>query len=209
LRPARNQGSVGGYRELMCDRLFAEMLGARLDELSQAAAPPFLRAAANRGLFPTVRTRDEAVLQALVSNDGAARGLEALETELRRVARFGFTATELARAKQAMMSESERVVTESPDRESSSRADEYTRNFLEDEALPTIWQELDRRFDNFKGHLLVAQFDFEADWPSWEIHPAGDEIVVLLSGRAEMILDRSGSHQTTSLAQPGSFVLVP
>ena len=36
----------------------------------------------------------------------------------------------------------ERIVTESPDRESSSRADEYTRNFLQGEALPTIWQEL-------------------------------------------------------------------
>jgi mannose-6-phosphate isomerase-like protein (cupin superfamily) len=77
------------------------------------------------------------------------------------------------------------------------------------EVTPTIWQDLDRRFDNFKGHLLVAQFDFEADWPSWEIHPAGDEIVVLLSGRADMILDQAGSHQKTSLAQPGSFVIVP
>ena len=57
---------------------------------------------------------------------------------------------------------------------------------------PTIWEDLDRRFDNFKGHLLVAKFDFEADWPSWEIHPAGDEIVVLLSGYADMILDQAG-----------------
>ena len=42
----------------------------------------------------------------------------------------------------------ERGVTESPDRESASRGDEYTRNFLEGEALPTIWQELafHRRF---------------------------------------------------------------
>ena len=38
------------------------MLGARLDELSQSANPPFLRAAADRGLFPTPTTRDEAVL---------------------------------------------------------------------------------------------------------------------------------------------------
>ena len=51
-------------------------------------------------------------------------------TELQRVRRFGFTATELERAKQANMAGSERVVAESPDRESSSRADEYTRNFL-------------------------------------------------------------------------------
>jgi zinc protease len=142
LRPARNQGTVGGYRDIMLDQLFSAMLGSRLDELSQTANPPFLRAAADRSLFPTIRTRDEALLQALVTNDGAAKGLEALVTELQRVARFGFTATELDRAKQAMMLGYERTVTESPDRESSSRADEYTRNFLEDEALPTIWQEL-------------------------------------------------------------------
>jgi zinc protease len=148
LRPARNQGSVGGYRDIMRDQLFAEMLGARLDELGQGANPPFLRAAADRRLFPAPRTRDEATLQALVANDGVARGLDALVTELQRVAQFGFTATELARAKQAMMLGYERSVTESPDRESASRADEYTRNFLEDEALPTIWQELafHRRF---------------------------------------------------------------
>jgi zinc protease len=148
LRPARNQGSVGGYREIMMDQLFAEMLGARLDELGQAAKPPFLRAAGSRRLFDTPRTRDEASLQALVSNDGVSRGLDALLTELQRVAQSGFQQTELARTKQAMMSRYERSVTESPDRESSSRADEYTRNFLQDEALPTIWQELafHRRF---------------------------------------------------------------
>jgi zinc protease len=148
LRPARNQGSVGGYRAIMVDQLFGAMLGARLDELSQRENPPFIKAAADRSLFPMPRTKDEATLQALVSNDGAARGLEALVTELQRVARFGFTATELARAKQEMMANYERVVTESPDRESASRADEYTRNFLQDEALPTIWQELafHRRF---------------------------------------------------------------
>src|ERR1700687_72487 len=124
LRPARNQGSVGGYRELMLDQLFAGMLGARLDELGQSANAPFLRAAADRGLFPAPRTRGEAVLQALVSNDGIPRGLDALVTELQRVTRFGFTATELARAKQAMMLGSERVATESPDREAARRGAE-------------------------------------------------------------------------------------
>ena len=87
-------------------------------------------------------------MQALVSNDGVTRGLESLVTELQRVRLFGFTATELDRAKQENMAGSERVVEESPDRESESRADEYTRNFLQAEALPTIWQELafHRRF---------------------------------------------------------------
>jgi len=148
LRPARNQGTVGGYRDIMRDQLFAAMLGARLDELEQSPSPPYLRAGADRGLFPAPKTRDEAVMQALVANDGVSKGLDALVTELQRVIRFGFTAGELDRAKQAMMVGYERAVTESPDRESASRADEYTRNFLQAEALPTIWQELafHRRF---------------------------------------------------------------
>jgi len=148
LRPARNQGTVGGYREIIKDQLFADILSTRFNELRDRANPPFLRARADRGLFPTTPTRDEAELQALVANDGVPQGLDALVTELQRVARFGFTATELARAKDSMMRSYERSVTESPDRESTSRADEYTRNFMQAEALPTIWQELafHRRF---------------------------------------------------------------
>ena len=144
LRPARNQATVGGYRDIMKDGLFADMLSDRLDEVSQTATPPFLRAQAGRELFQTNRNKDEAVIQALVPStaDGVTKGLDAIVTELQRVARFGFTSTELDRAKVAIMANSERVTAESPDRESESRADEYTRNFLEDEALPTIWQEL-------------------------------------------------------------------
>jgi zinc protease len=164
LRPARNQGTVGGYRDIMLDQLFGAMFSARLDELGQGANPPFLRAAADRSLFPAPKARDEALLQALVANDGVARGLDALVTELQRIAQFGFTATELARAKQARMLGYERVVTESPDRESASRADEYTRNFLQAEALPTIWQELafHRRFI---PEITLAEINaLTADW---------------------------------------------
>ena len=164
LRPARNQGTVGGYRAIMLDQLFSQMIGDRLDELSQKANPPFLRAGAGRGLFPAPRTRDQAIMQALVSNDGVSRGLEALVTELQRVSRFGFTTTELDRAKQANMAGSERVTQESPDRESSSRADEYTRNFLEDEALPTIWQELAFHRRLLPGVTLAEMNALAADW---------------------------------------------
>jgi len=164
LRPARNQGTVGGYRDIMMDQLFAAMLDARLGELGQGADPPFLNAEADRSLFESPRTRDQALLQAIVANDGVARGLDALVTELQRVIRFGFTATELDRAKRAMMATYERMVTESTDRESASRADEYTRNFLQSEALPTIWQELafHRRFI---PEVTLAQVNaLAADW---------------------------------------------
>ena len=164
LRPARPQDSVGGYRQIMMDQLFGDMLDARLDELSRRDKSPFLRAAAGRRLFDTPRTKDEVLLQALVSNDGVTRGLDALVTEIQRIAQYGFAATELARAKQARMLSYERSVTVSPDRESSSRADEYTRNFLQQEALPTIWQELafHRRF--LPGITLAEINALAAQW---------------------------------------------
>jgi mannose-6-phosphate isomerase-like protein (cupin superfamily) len=74
---------------------------------------------------------------------------------------------------------------------------------------PTVFEELDRRFEEFKGRILVSSFDFEADWPSWEIHPAGDEIVCLLYGDVTMILDRNGREEAVHLSEPGSFVIVP
>jgi len=174
LRPARNQGTVGGYRDIIRDQLFSGMLTARLSELTQTASPPFFRAAANRGLFPAPRSRDQAALEALVASDGVTRGLDGLVTELLRVSRFGFTATELDRTKQAMMRDYERAVTASPDRESESRADEYTRNFLQSEALPTIWQELafHRRF---LPEISLSELNaLAADW-----FPAENRLVVV------------------------------
>ena len=53
---------------------------------------------------------------------------------------------------------------------------------------PTIFEDLDARFDGFKGRLLVSSFTFESDWSTWEIHPAGDEIVCLLSGDVTLVL---------------------
>ena len=190
LRPARPQDSVGGYRQIIMDQLFGDMLDARLNELDQRENPPFLRAGAGRRLFDTPRTKDEVLLQALVPNDGVNRGLDALVTEIQRITRYGFTATELARATQARMLSYERSVTESPDRESSSRADEYTRNFLQHEALPTIWQELafHRRF--LPGITLAEINALAAQWfPAQNrlVIVTGPEIAsVALPGEAEL-----------------------
>src|SRR5579862_4173793 len=74
---------------------------------------------------------------------------------------------------------------------------------------PSIYEELDRNFEHFRGRYLVAQYGFDSDWPTWEIHPKGDEIVVLLSGAAELVLEESGKHRVVKLARPGEFVLVP
>jgi hypothetical protein len=56
---------------------------------------------------------------------------------------------------------------------------------------------------------LITQFDFSSDWPHWERHPAGEELVVLLSGSAELLLELPSGTSRTRMSAPGEFVLVP
>ena len=38
------------------------------------------------------------------------------------------------------------------------------------EVTPTLFDELDRRFDGFRGRVLISSFSFDSDWPAWEMH---------------------------------------
>ena len=73
----------------------------------------------------------------------------------------------------------------------------------------TVFADLDQHYDKFAGHQLVAAFSFDADWPTWEIHPHGDEIVCLLTGDATMILKTADGEQRVRLNEPGAYVVVP
>jgi mannose-6-phosphate isomerase-like protein (cupin superfamily) len=55
---------------------------------------------------------------------------------------------------------------------------------------------------------LVGVYPGDADWPHWEMHPDGEEILVLLDGRMTMILDEAGVERRVELA-PGSTLVVP
>jgi mannose-6-phosphate isomerase-like protein (cupin superfamily) len=59
-----------------------------------------------------------------------------------------------------------------------------------------------------QGRLLSA-FTFSEPWSTWERHPAGEELVMLLSGSATVLLEESSQERTVQLSVPGSFVLVP
>ena len=134
LLPARPEGSIGAYRQKTVDRLFSGMLNARFAELTQKPDAPFVLAFGGRGGF-LARTKEIASLSALVKEDGIERGLQALLTEAERVARFGFTETELARQKANVLRTYERLALEKENTPAASRAGEYVRNFLIDETL--------------------------------------------------------------------------
>jgi hypothetical protein len=72
-----------------------------------------------------------------------------------------------------------------------------------------FFADLERDFGDFKSRRLVSYFTFDEDWETWEMHPAGEEFVCLLSGQVDLILEQDGIENTVHLNQPGSYVLVP
>jgi zinc protease len=73
-----------------------------------------------------------------VRNGGVEAGLEAILTEAERVARHGFTATELDRHRTNLLRAYERAYAERENSPSAGYAAEYTRVFLEGESMPGI-----------------------------------------------------------------------
>ena len=77
------------------------------------------------------------------------------------------------------------------------------------ELTPDIYDRIDEEYSDFKGHLLISSYAFDSDWPTWEVHPAGDEFVILVSGDADLVLARDSGDETIRMTEPGTFVIVP
>jgi mannose-6-phosphate isomerase-like protein (cupin superfamily) len=81
------------------------------------------------------------------------------------------------------------------------------------EALPVdddFWEKIaSGRLGDFHHEYLVTCHAMEADWPTWEVHPQGDEIVCLLAGHVTFIFEQEDENQTLDLAEPGAYGIVP
>jgi mannose-6-phosphate isomerase-like protein (cupin superfamily) len=81
------------------------------------------------------------------------------------------------------------------------------------EALPVneqFWQRLaGGQLGDFHHQYLVTTHRYEMDWPSWEMHPHGDEIVCLLSGAVTFILQLPEAQREIELSIAGAFAIVP
>ena len=133
---ARDQTTVGAYRQQTVERVFSGLLSARLDEMAQKPEAPFLDANTSRGLF--VKSAEATSLSALVADGGVEKGLAALFTEADRVARFGFTQTELDRYRLGYTQAFAQLAASNDEHTSVSLADEYIRSFMQQEPIPGI-----------------------------------------------------------------------
>ncbi len=146
------ENTVGDYRRMIMENLHDYMMNQRLDELARKADPPFIYAIAGKGTF--LRSKDVYYLSAAVKEQGIETGLKTLLEEAARIQEYGFTQSELDRAKKATLRYTEKAYEERDKTESSRYAAEYIRNFLTGEPIPGIAYEYDLQKQLMPGITL-------------------------------------------------------
>jgi mannose-6-phosphate isomerase-like protein (cupin superfamily) len=62
---------------------------------------------------------------------------------------------------------------------------------------------------SFHNEYLVTMHTIDVDFPIWEMHPMGEEVICLLAGKMTITLDIDGEQSRHLLDAPGTFILVP
>jgi mannose-6-phosphate isomerase-like protein (cupin superfamily) len=70
----------------------------------------------------------------------------------------------------------------------------------------SFWAGIASRRDLDQGRLM-GKTGQSADWDHWERHPAGDEILVLLSGELELVLDTGQGEQRAVIGAGETFIV--
>lgn len=176
--PPSARQDVAAFRDRLKQRLANRMLNARLYERTRLADPPYI--GAFTGKAGLVRAADTYVMQAVVEDGGAVRGLDALLTEAARVRRHGFTETELERTKADLLRELEVAFNERETTRSADFAGALVRHYLEGEPAPGIAREY-ALAQELLPTITVAELDALAGRVTGE----GDRVVLVSAPQKE------------------------
>jgi mannose-6-phosphate isomerase-like protein (cupin superfamily) len=71
----------------------------------------------------------------------------------------------------------------------------------------SFWATMSEQPELVDGRVLSV-FDYQGDWTWWERHPLGEELVYVLSGEVEFLLDDEDRQWSVELS-PGTAAIVP
>ena len=71
-----------------------------------------------------------------------------------------------------------------------------------------FWRLSEADLDAVGRQWLLAEFIFDTDWPNWEMHPEADELVYVLSGEANILLESERGIELVHVVAP-ALVRVP
>jgi zinc protease len=137
--PAEIKLSIAGYLTGGINNLISTIMGYRFDEITQRADAPFVGGYAYYGEL--VKSTDAFQLLAVPKEGQELEGLKALLTEAEKMRRFGFTQSEVERAKTDLLKSLETAYNDRENQKNRNLVREYIRHFLDAEPIPGIeWE---------------------------------------------------------------------
>jgi zinc protease len=134
--PQATVKTTANYTQSLRINLFNYMMGERLNELLQKPEPPYLYA---RASYSPLIARQDAFSSLVIAKPGdLENAIKVMVAETERARKFGFTLTELERAKQALLAQIQNAYNERNKTNSANFVSEYSKNFLHGEAIPGI-----------------------------------------------------------------------
>jgi zinc protease len=128
--------TIGDYMQQVRVQLFNQMLNSRINELLQKPNPPFLYGRTSYGNF--IGDQDAYTSLVVAKPGELEKAVKAVVAESERARKFGFTLTELERAKQDALVGIGNAYRERDKTPSANFVREYQANFLTGEAIPGI-----------------------------------------------------------------------
>jgi len=141
------------YRFITLRNLFNAMISERFTELGQQPDPPFIQGNAGiKNLMAEISTYSTTVI---AKPGELEKGLKALWRETEKIKKFGFTQTELDRAKTNYLTQMTSALSEKNKTSSDSYTQEYVAYFLKGTASPGI----DLEYQLIKNMIVKTSLD--------------------------------------------------
>ncbi|MGF7079245.1 M16 family metallopeptidase [Mucilaginibacter sp. UYCu711] len=145
------------YLQSMRITLFNQILNTRVTELTKIPAPPILFGQAAYADF--IGKQDAFSALAVVNSPQSLEaGVKAVMAEVLRARKFGFTVTELERAKQIALSQITNAYNAKDNTPPANFAGDYERNFINKQAIPGIDFEYNYYINNI-GKITLAEMN--------------------------------------------------
>ncbi|MDB5031822.1 M16 family metallopeptidase [Mucilaginibacter sp.] len=136
--------------------LFNQLLNARIAEITQVSAPPILFGQAGYGAFTGKQNAFTAL--AVANTSGLEVAVKSIIGETERIRKFGFTLTEVERAKQAALAQISNSFAQKDNTPSTNFVGLYERNFLTGQSIPGIDYEYNYYINNI-GKITVNEIN--------------------------------------------------
>lgn len=153
--PFDQRGGMAYMLQNYVTDVMAQCLNARLNELAQKADCPYLQAGAGYGKYQEIKTCDAFTVYFLPKPGKDAEAARAVMQEVERANRYGFTATEVLRARDEAVSAFEKIYDNRDKQKNSFYVDQYVRHFLEG----NYFTDMETEFQTYK--MLSQQLPAE------------------------------------------------